>query len=157
MKIRSNQTKPDQIRYGRQASSCSGSVSDLSSFAHLALGGAPRGFLVPRLRTAPTGTNTRVRLAPRPRHHNLHRVHLNHGRRLAPARIRRRRWRRSLGSGRWSSTPRFGIRASPLARSWGSGRRRRLAAAPNIAFFLRTRRLNTHARPWSSPPLSRRC
>jgi hypothetical protein len=103
----------DQIRSDQKPryvdASCSGSVSDLSSFAHRALSGAPRCFLVPSLRTAPT--NTRARPAPRLRHHNLHRVHLSRGPRLAPARVGRRRWRRRLVSGRRRSTPWFGIRA----------------------------------------------
>jgi hypothetical protein len=41
-------------------------------------------------------------------------------------------------------------------RGWGSSHSRCFAAAPTIAFLLRTWYLNTHARPWSSPP-SRRC
>jgi hypothetical protein len=95
---RSDQMKSDRHGWASWQGSCSGTVSDLSSFAHLAVGGAPRGFLIPRLCTAPT--NTRARPAPRPRHHNLHRVHLSHRRRLAPARIGRRRWRCHLASGR---------------------------------------------------------
>ena len=117
-------------------------------------------LLVPRLRTTPT--HTRARSAPRPCH-NLHRVHLGYGRRLAPTRIGRRgRRRRRFARGRRRSTPWLGIRTpAPPSRGWSNGGHNgrfhaiRLVALA-VALLHRTWRLDTHARA-PAPPLRCRC